>query len=76
MSKKEDLQFQVLIQLAIYMGARRGEIVGLKFSDIDFNTRQIGVERSAYKLKGESIKTKAPKDNEKRTSSTTRITME
>lgn len=33
----EPLQFQVLIHLAIITGCRRGELVGLEWSDIDFD---------------------------------------
>lgn len=65
--EKEPLQFQALIQLAIYTGARRGELVALKFSDIDFDNYKITIERTAYKLKGEPTKTKPPKDYETRT---------
>lgn len=65
--EKEDLQFQVLVQLAIMTGCRCGELVGLKFSDFDYNKNKVTIERSAYKLPGESIKTKAPKDYEIRT---------
>ena len=64
---KEDLQFQVMVQLAIITGARRGELVGLKFSDIDFANNKITIERAAIKLKGKPITTKAPKDYEVRT---------
>lgn len=64
--EKETLQFQTLIQLAIFTGARRGELVGLKFSDVNFETKTITIERSAYKLKGESASTKSPKDYETR----------
>lgn len=64
--KKESLQFQALIQLGVFLGARRGEIVGLKFSDVNFQTRQISVDRSAYKLKGIPTKTKPPKDYQPR----------
>lgn len=62
----EPLQFQTMVQLAIYTGARRGELVALKFSDIVFSEQKITIERSAYKLKGEPIKTKPPKDYETR----------
>lgn len=64
--EQEDLQFQVLIQLAIMTGARCGELVGLKFSDVDFIRYKITIERSAYKIAGEPIKTKPPKDYETR----------
>lgn len=65
--EKEDLQFQVLVQLAIMTGCRCGELVGLKFSDFDYNRNKVTIERSAYKLPGEPIKTKPPKDYEIRT---------
>lgn len=65
--EKEPLQFQVLVQLAIMTGARCGELVGLKFSDIDFKANKITIERSAYKLPKQPIMTKPPKDYEVRT---------
>lgn len=65
--ENEDLQFQTLIQLAIFTGARREELVALKFSDIDFEQRKITIERAAYKIKGQPLATKPPKDYETRT---------
>ena len=64
--EKEPLQYQVLVQLAIITGARRGELVAFKFSDVDFSTCKIRIERSAYKLKGQPIMFKPPKDYEAR----------
>lgn len=65
--EREDLQFQTLVQLAIFTGARRGELAALKFSDIDFEQSKITIERAAYKLKGQPLATKPPKDYETRT---------
>lgn len=65
--EQEDLQFQTIIQLAIFTGARRGELVALKFSDIDFEQHKITIERAAYKIKGQPLATKPPKDYETRT---------
>lgn len=65
--KQENLQFQTLIQLAVFTGARRGELVGLKFSDIDFEQHKITIERSAYKIVGQPLAVKPPKDYEIRT---------
>ncbi len=65
--ENESLQFQTLIQLAIFTGARLGELVALKFSDIDFEQRKITIERAAYKIKGQPPATKPPKDYETRT---------
>ena len=65
--EKEPLQFQVLIQLAIITGARRGELVALKFSDIDFTNNKITIERAVVKLKNQPAVIKPPKDYEVRT---------
>lgn len=65
--ENEPLQYQVLINLAVMTGARRGELVALKFSDIDYSTNKIRIERSALQLKGQPISTKPPKDFEIRT---------
>ena len=65
--EQEDLQFQTLIQLAIFTGARRGELVALKFSDVDFEQRKITIERAAVKVKGQDTIIKPPKDYEVRT---------
>ncbi len=64
--KYEPLQFQVLIYLAIFSGAREGELVGLRFSDIDFAVGKVTISRSAYKVTGEPVKTKSPKSKRAR----------
>lgn len=63
----EPLQYKAIVYLAIMSGAREGELVGLKFSDVDFINNRITIERSAYKLKGQPVMTKPPKDNDTRT---------
>ena len=65
--ENEPLQFKAIIYLAIMSGAREGELIGLKFSDIDFINNRVTIERSAYKLTGQPVKTKPPKDNDIRT---------
>lgn len=65
--EQEDLQFQVFIQLAIMTGARRGELTALKFSDFDYVTNKVTIERAAVKLKNQPTMIKAPKDYEVRT---------
>lgn len=64
--EQEPLQFQVLIQLAIITGARRGELVALRFKDIDKAANKVTISRAAIKLTGEPAQTKAPKDYEVR----------
>ena len=63
----EPLQYKVIVYLAIMSGAREGELTALKFSDVDFINNRITIERAAYKLKGEPVTTKSPKDNDVRT---------
>lgn len=57
----EPLAFQVLIHLAIVTGCRRGELVALKWSAVDFTSCSITVKLSNYKLTGEDVRSKAPK---------------
>ena len=64
----EPLQFKFLIHLALNTGCRRGELVGLKWSDIDYKTGILTVSRSNYKLTGDSeIKSKTTKTGKSRT---------
>lgn len=65
--EQEELQYQCLVLLAIMTGCRLGELIALKFSDIDYNTNKVTIERSAYKCKGKPIALKPPKDYEVRT---------
>ena len=65
--ESEPLAFQTMIQLAIITGARRGELVALKFSDFDYDECKVTISRAAIKLKGEPVQIKPPKDYEVRT---------
>lgn len=64
--KQEDLQFQVLIQLAIITGARRGELVALKFTDVNYGSGLLTIERAAVKVPSKPVEIKPPKDYETR----------
>lgn len=65
--KSEPLQYQVLIHLALNTSCRRGELVGLKWSDIDFKSGIITISRSNYKLTGDpEIKSKPTKTGKSR----------
>ena len=66
--EKEPLQFRLLIHMALNTGCRRGELAGLKWSDIDYNTGILTVSRSNYKLTGDTeIKSKSTKTGRSRT---------
>ena len=43
---ESDLKYKILFQLAIFSGAREGEIIGLKWSDIDWENSQIHIQRT------------------------------
>lgn len=57
----EPINIKTLVEIAIFTGMRRGEIVGLKWGDIDFQNQKIFVKRSIYKTKDEKAQEKAPK---------------
>ena len=63
----EPLAFQTFIQLAIITGARRGELVALKFSDFDYVKGQVTISRTVIKVDGNGYQIKPPKDYEVRT---------
>ncbi|WP_434309218.1 tyrosine-type recombinase/integrase [Hominifimenecus sp. rT4P-3] len=55
-----ELQFKVYFYVALYSGARRGEIVSLTWQDIDFSNRLIDINKTASSVKGRVI-VKQPK---------------
>ncbi len=42
----KEQQWKTLFQVAIFTGARQGELLGLKWSDIDWEARQVNVQRT------------------------------
>lgn len=52
---------RALLMTALLMGLRRGEVVALKWEDIDFKNCTLSVNKSAYKEKGKPQALKAPK---------------
>lgn len=44
--EKEPLQYQTAVYILLYTGFRRGELLGLKWADIDFDNSTISVQRS------------------------------
>lgn len=59
--ESEPLKFKVLVHLALVTGARRGELVALKWDCVDLKRGTVCIRQSNYKLKGEAIKSKQPK---------------
>lgn len=48
-------QWEVLIRLAFYTGARRGELLALRWSDVDFEAGTIRFERNAVEIDGRRV---------------------
>ena len=57
----EPINIRALVELAIFTGMRRGEIVGLKWADIDFENQSLSIKRSIYKPKDGKALEKEPK---------------
>lgn len=54
-------QYSVITQLALLTGARRGEICGLRWSDIDFEKGTLSIKRTVQFIPGEGIVFTSPK---------------
>ena len=59
--ESEPINIRALIEVALFTGCRRGEIVGLKWADIDFEKQRISIKRSIYKLSDGKAREKEPK---------------
>ena len=57
----EDQKYKTLIQLAVMSGARQGELLGLKWPDVDWENSQIYIQRSFNKGSFYSTKTQTSK---------------
>lgn len=56
-----DQKYKTLYTMAIMSGPREGELLGLKWSDIDFETKQVHIQRSFNKGRWFPTKTKTSK---------------
>lgn len=56
------MQFQLFYHLAIFCGLRKGEIVALEWSDLNFIENSVSITKSTSMVNGEMI-TKKPKTN-------------
>lgn len=51
----ENYYYEAAVPLALVLGLRRGEVLGLRWSDIDFENNTIHIEHTQQKVKGEYI---------------------
>lgn len=59
LSKSQDPKYNTLFTLAVFTGMREGEILGLKWGDMDWENKQVHVQRTYTKGKFFTTKTKA-----------------
>jgi len=62
----EPLKWKAVVILAIDSGCRAGELMGLKWSDIDFKTGKVNICRSVQYTKEKGVYTSTPKNRKSR----------
>ncbi|MDD4169585.1 MAG: tyrosine-type recombinase/integrase [Desulfotomaculaceae bacterium] len=60
--EEEELKYRALINLALFTGLRRGELMGLTWADVDFEGGTLEVRQASQYLPGQGIFTKSPKN--------------
>ena len=55
----EEIKYRTLFMLAITSGARQGELLGLKWADVDWKNNQIHIQRTFNNLQWYETKTQA-----------------
>lgn len=58
----EPIKYQAIIRLALDTGCRCGELIGLEWTDINFNTGYVSITKTLQKIHGELIEG-TPKNN-------------
>ena len=58
--------FRALIALALATGARRGELLGLRWADVDLDRQVVAIRRSLEQTKQGGIREKPPKSGKER----------
>jgi integrase len=58
----EDIQFRTMLTLLLYGGMRKGELHGLKWTDLDFETGVLHIERELQYLQKNGLHVRPPKN--------------
>jgi integrase len=59
LNAESDMKYRTLFMLALFSGARQGELLGLKWSDVDWETKQIHIQRTFNNQRWYNTKTDA-----------------
>ena len=63
LEKVKETKYRVLFRLAVFCGARQGELLGLKWSDVNWKNSQIHIQRTFNKGRFFNTKTKTSNRN-------------
>jgi len=58
----EPIPYKAMVHLLLHTGARKGEVLGLEWKDIDFDRQLIHIVRSSQYIPGQGVITKEPKN--------------
>lgn len=61
LSAGKNSRYETLLWMAITTGLRQGEILGLKWSDLDWVTRRLSIQRQLQRYKGRGLVFTSPK---------------
>lgn len=59
---EEPYQYNVIVQLLLYTGMRRGELCGLEWQDVDFLTNCLHIRRSSLYIPEKGVFEDEPKN--------------
>ncbi|HNX15628.1 MAG TPA: tyrosine-type recombinase/integrase [Oscillospiraceae bacterium] len=59
--EEEPIKYTTAIILLLFLGLRRGELLGLEWSDINFSNRKVSIHCTSQYIAGKGIITKEPK---------------
>ena len=61
LSAVKDTRWEALYHIAVTTGLRQGELLGLKWSDLDWKTRRLQIQRQVQRVKGQGLVFSEPK---------------
>lgn len=64
--EQENTQHRAIVTLAVYSGMRRGELCGLTWQDVHFDTGLIDINKETIYIRGQGIRDDTPKNQTSR----------
>lgn len=59
--ESEDIRYKIAVMLAVTLGTRRGELLGIEWQHIDFRSRTLKIEQTSQYIPRRGVITKDPK---------------